>query len=254
MTLGLIGGTGLSQLGSHWEEIATDTPFGAVTAWAGELGGGSAIFLPRHGRDHAAPPHLVNYRANITALQILGCERVLATHAVGGIDPSLPVGAFCVAVQFLDFTHGRPRTLFEPPDSPVIHTDMTEPYCPVLRETLRQAGEALHLGPPREVVYVCTEGPRFETAAEIRMFGKLGGDVVGMTGVPEVVFAREAGLCYASLCLVTNPGAGLVPDHKVTGAEVNELMARRREDLLRLLEETARRLPENSACSCGVPA
>ena len=253
MTLGIIGGTGLYDLGGDgWEEVTTDTPFGPVTAWAGEIGGKSAIFLPRHGRDHSVPPHLVNYCANITALQVFGCDRLIASNAVGGIDPSLPVGALCLAVQFLDFTRGRPRTLYEPPDRPVVHTDMTEPYCPALREALRQAGEVLRLGPLREVVYVCTEGPRFETAAEIRMFGQLGGEVVGMTGVPEVVFAREAGLCYASVCLVTNPGAGLVPDHKVTGGEVTDVMERQRGDLLRLLEETARRLPGESACACGV--
>jgi 5'-methylthioadenosine phosphorylase len=253
MTLGIIGGTGLDQLGQQgWEEVAADTPFGSVTAWAGEMGGKQALFLPRHGRDHSLPPHRVNYRANVLALQVLGCKRIIAFNAVGGIDPSLPVGAICLPAQFLDFTRVRPRTLYEPPGEAVVHRDMTEPYCPELREKLRQAGEALGFGPLREVVYVCTEGPRFETAAEIRMFGLLGAEVVGMTGVPEVVFAREAGMCYASVCLVTNPGAGLVPDHKLTGAEVAELMEARREDLLRLLEATARRLGEESACGCGV--
>ncbi len=251
MTLGIIGGTGLYDLGTQdWEEVTTDTPFGPVTAWVGEIGGRQAVFLPRHGRDHSLPPHLVNYRGNLSALQALGCDRLIATNAVGGLDPSLPVGALCLAVQFLDFTCVRPRTLYEP-DAAVQHVDMTEPYCPELRETLRQAGEALGLGPLREVVYVCTEGPRFETAAEIQMFGRLGGQVVGMTGVPEVVFAREAGICYASLCLITNPGAGLVPDHKLTGGEVTELMEQRKGDLLQVLEEMARRLCDDTTCACG---
>lgn len=251
MALGIIGGTGIDDIGGQdWEAVRADTPFGTVTAWAGQMGGRQTIFLPRHGPDHALPPHLVNYRANITALQMLGCERIIALNAVGSIDPSLPVGALCLPVQFLDFTCARPRTLYEQQDLEVMHRDMTEPYCPQLREGLRVAGEELGLGPLREVVYVCTEGPRFETAAEIRMFALLGGQVVGMTGVPEVVFAREAGLCYASVCLVTNPGAGLVPDHVLTGAEVEEVMQTRRAELLRLVENAAGRLPEETACTC----
>ncbi len=252
MTLGIIGGTGVDKIEKGgWQEIQAATPFGVVSAWAGEMGGKRVIFLPRHGPDHALPPHLVNYRANITALQMWGCERLIAFNAVGSIDPSLPVGALCLPVQFLDFTCVRPRTLYERQDAEAMHRDMTEPYCPQLREALRQAAEDLWLGPLREVVYVCTEGPRFETAAEIRMFGLLGGQVVGMTGVPEVVFAREAGLCYASVCLVTNPGAGLVPDHVLTGVEVEEVMQTRRSDLLRLVESAAGRLPEETACGCG---
>jgi 5'-methylthioadenosine phosphorylase len=251
MILGIIGGTGLYEIGEGWEMVVTDTRFGSVTAWAGEVGGKEAIFLPRHGRDHSVPPHLVNYRANVLGLQVLGCERIVAFNAVGGIDPALPVGGICLASQFLDFTRQRPLTLHEPPE-PVAHVDMTEPYCPALRASLRAAAAELGLGDAPEVVYVCTEGPRFETPAEIRMFGLLGGQVVGMTGVPEVVFAREAGLCYASVCLISNTAAGLEPEHLVTGAEVTQVMETRRADLLRLLERAARGLCEERACGCGV--
>jgi 5'-methylthioadenosine phosphorylase len=192
----------------------------------------------------------VNYRANILGLQRLGCERIVAFNAVGGIDPALPVGGICLASSFLDFTRQRALTLFEPPD-PVVHTDMTEPYCPDLRARLRGAAEELGLGDAPEVVYACAEGPRFETAAEIRMFGLLGAQVVGMTGVPEVVFAREAGLCYASVCLISNVAAGLEPERRVTAEEVTEMMATRRGDLLRLLERAAGRLGEEWVCGCG---
>jgi 5'-methylthioadenosine phosphorylase len=255
MPLGIIGGTGLEALPGDWRPVVTGTPFGEVRCFAGELGGREAIFLPRHGSDHALLPHQVHYRANIVALQILGCERVLGVTAVGGMDPALPPGTLCLPVQFLDFTSTRPRTLFEPPQftPEVRHVDVTEPYCPALRAALQEAAAALGLPPLPEVVYVCTEGPRFETPAEIRMFALLGGQVVGMTGVPEVVFAREAGLCYAGLSVVTNFAAGLSPT-PLTGAEVTDLMATKQAEVVRLLDRLAAGLCDPNACSCGRPA
>jgi 5'-methylthioadenosine phosphorylase len=250
MPLGLIGGTGLDALPGNWRPLVTSTPHGEVQCFAGSLGGREAVFLPRHGPDHALPPHRVNYRANILALQILGCDRILALTAVGGIDPSLPPGTLCLPVQFLDFTSARPRTLFEPPEFKPVHVDVTEPYCPELRRVLRDAAAGLGLAPLPEVVYVCTEGPRFETPAEIRMFALLGGQIVGMTGVPEVVFAREAGLCYAGLSLVTNFAAGLSPT-PLTGAEVTALMASRRVEVMQLLDRFAAALCDPHSCACG---
>ncbi|HEY3398964.1 MAG TPA: S-methyl-5'-thioinosine phosphorylase [Armatimonadota bacterium] len=247
--LGIIGGTGLYELAGDWETVVASTPYGEIEAYAGELGGAETIFLPRHGRGHTVPPHLVNYRGNITALQVLGCRQVLAFNAVGSLLPGLEPGAFCLAEQFLDFTCTRARSLFEPPE--VRHVDVTEPYCVELRRALSEAAVELGGEPLPEVVYVCTEGPRFETAAEIRMFAQLGGGVVGMTGVPEVVFAREAELCYASLCLVCNWGAGMEPGHRLYAGEVTELVNQRLGEVQRLLEGAARRLGGESACECG---
>lgn len=253
MPLAIIGGTGLDEMPGDWRPLSVATPAGEVPCFSGELGGQETVFLPRHQPGHALPPHRLNYVGNALALQILGCERILAVTAVGGIDPALGPGTLCLPVQFLDFTSARPRTLFEPPDSPPVHTDFTEPYCPELRQAVRTAAAALGLPPLPEVVYVCTEGPRFETPAEIRMFAQLGGQVVGMTGVPEVVFAREAGLCYAGISVVTNYAAGISPT-PLTGGEITELMAQRREVLLALLAATAERLCDPNACSCGAGA
>jgi 5'-methylthioadenosine phosphorylase len=250
MPLAIVGGTGLDELPGAWQPLTVATPAGEVTCFSGELGGRETIFLPRHGPGHAFPPHRLNYVGHALALQTLGCDRVLAVTAVGGISPELGPGTLCLPVQFLDFTCTRPRTLFEPPESPPVHTDFTEPYCPELRRTLQAAAEALGLPSLPEVVYVCTEGPRFETPAEIRMFAQLGGQVVGMTGVPEVVFAREAGLCYAGVSVVTNFAAGISPT-PLNGAEMTALMAERREVLLALLTATAERLCDPFACSCG---
>ncbi|HUS81280.1 MAG TPA: MTAP family purine nucleoside phosphorylase [Armatimonadota bacterium] len=250
MPLAILGGTGLGELPGEWRPLTVATPAGEVPCFSGELGGRETIFLPRHGPGHALPPHRVNYVGNALALQTLGCDRVLAVTAVGGIDPALGPGTLCLPVQFLDFTCTRPRTLFEPPDSPPVHVDLTEPYCPELRQALQDAAQALGLPPLPEVVYVCVEGPRFETPAEIRMFAQLGAQVVGMTGVPEVVFAREAGLCYAGVSVVTNSAAGMTPE-PLTHPEMTELMATRRDVLLALLTATAERLCDPWACSCG---
>jgi len=184
------------------------------------------------------PPHRINFRANIAALQAVGVRAVFATAATGALKTELEPGALLVLDQFLDFTRARPLTFFEGEDGEVVHTDMTNPYCLRLRTRLLEAAREEGLAVRKGGTYVCVEGPRFETAAEIRMFAALGGDVIGMTGVPEVVLAREAGLCYAAVAVVTNPGAGLSaarPQH----AEVERLMAERREDLWRLFEAAA---------------
>lgn len=254
MAVGIIGGTGLYEVGeAGWAPTPVATPFGEVTVYAGTISGREAIFLPRHGREHSLLPHQVNYRGNIMALKMLHCDRVIAFNAVGALRASLSVGSLCLATQFLDFTRGRPRSLFEPPEYPPLHVDMTEPYCQELRAHLAGAAEILGMGPLQEVVYVCTEGPRFETTAEIRMFALLGGDVVGMTGVPEVVFAREAGLCYASICVVTNPAAGVQPEHVVSAEEVTAIIETKRRDLMALLEEAVVRIPEEHSCRCPSP-
>src|SRR5690606_34061261 len=145
---------------------------------------------------------------NIAAVAQLGCQAIIATNAVGSLRPQMKPGDYVLPDQFLDFTKTRPLTFFDGDDGKVRHIDFTEPYCPSLRSTvghcLRERGLRVH----EPATYLCAEGPRFETPAEIRMFSAWGADVVGMTGVPEVVFAHELGLCYASLCIVTNMAAG----------------------------------------------
>jgi 5'-methylthioadenosine phosphorylase len=174
----------------------------------------------------------------------------LAFNAVGGISPETAPGTLALPSQFLDFTTSRPRTLFEPPHFAMQHVDMTTPYCPALRESVAAAAEELGLAVVSEVVYVCTEGPRFETPAEIEMFAQWGGDVVGMTGVPEVVFAREQGLCYASVCTVANWAAGR-SDGPLHSSEVMELMAAQYDNLVALVAAVASRSEGLGPCACG---
>jgi 5'-methylthioadenosine phosphorylase len=248
--IGIIGGTGVYD--PEWLQAGRPrtmtTPYGDVLVTEGEVGGRPVVFLNRHGPGHAVPPHRVNYRANLFALHTLGVRQVVATAAVGSLNPAVPPGHLLLADQFLDFTHGRVSTFFEGGADGVVHTDMTAPYCEGLRATLTEASRTLRLPLTNGGTYVTTEGPRFESAAEIRAFRILGGDVVGMTGVPEVVLARELGLCYATICLSTNFAAGLA-GHPLTHREVVDLMTQHGEHLRALLTAAVPGLGD-APCSC----
>ncbi len=206
----IIGGTGFDrQLGVELSQEVVETPYGAASLYRGQGALEGLIFLPRHGPEHRIPPHRINYRANLKALAQLGVERVLATFAVGSLHPGIPPGALVALDQFIDFTQGRAGTFFDGGASGLVHTEMTHPYCPALRAQLLALAPEYDLDLVSQGTYVCTDGPRFETAAEVRMYAQLGGDVVGMTGMPEASLARELGLHYAAVALSINWGAGL---------------------------------------------
>ena len=233
MTIAIIGGTGLYALGTGKPEIVP-TPYGDATLLLLQLAGRDVAFLARHGRDHALPPHRVNYRANIWALHALGVREVVATQSVGSMNKEMAPGDFVVLSQFIDWTKGRASTFFDGETGPVLHVDVTQPYCPEVAARLLQAGEFLEDRVHGAGVYACTEGPRFETAAEIRALRLLGADVVGMTNVPEAVLAREAGLCYAAICIVCNWGAGMT-EFPLTHQEVLDTMTEQTANLQQLL-------------------
>ncbi len=188
-------------------EILIDTAGGPVPATVGTLHGSELIILHRNATGRPVAPHALDYRANIEALVRAGVHRVVTTAMVGSLRPSLPVGTGVVLDQFIDFTRDRRSTYFTGHDFG--HADMAEPYCPELRKSLLQSAQHLDVAVSPHGCYVCTAGPRFETRAEVRMFARLGGDVVGFTNVTECVMAREAGLCFATYAGVVNLGAGL---------------------------------------------
>lgn len=248
----IIGGTGVYDPGmlSGVREQAIATPYGAVKVMVGSYRGREIAFMARHGADHSVPPHLVNYRGNIAGLRELGVKNIFATAAVGSLNLDMKPGQFVFVDQFLDFTKGRPSTFIE---EGVVHLDMTNPYCPGLRKVLAGAAQKLGLEFNREGTYVCAEGPRFETMAEIKMFRQLGGDLVGMTSVPEVVLAREAGICYAAIAMVTNFAAGIAPG-KLSHQEVVDMMAENAERLRALIMQAVSDLEEDRDCSCHLAA
>lgn len=250
MKLAIITGSGLEKFGQEFGRAElVDTRYGAVLIERARLGDCDLFLLPRHGRRHDLAPHLINYRANLAALQQLGCEAILATNAVGSLRSELKPGDYVIPDQFLDFTRNRPLSFFDGEDGQVHHTDFTTPYCPslcgALRHCLRDRDLPVH-GP---ATYLCAEGPRFETPAEIKMFAAWGADVVGMTGVPEVVFAHELGLCYAALCIVTNLAAGLA-GQQITHAEVSAVMEKGAQTTTAVLLELAESLQSDPNCLC----
>lgn len=250
--LAIIGGTGVydPRILSDIRDQQLSTPYGEVKLKVGNYKGREVAFLARHGYSHSVPPHLINYRANIWALRKLGVERIVGTAAVGSTNLDMKPGDFVFADQFLDFTKSRVSTFFEGGEAGVVHTDFTEPYCPAVRTILTDAARELGISSHSAGTYVCTDGPRFETPAEIKAFQRLGGDLVGMTNVPEVVLAREVGICYGLVCMVTNYGAGISPDH-LTHEEVLEVMAANSEKLRNLAMLTIERIPEDRDCRCG---
>lgn len=235
---------------SEQRVIPVETPFGLVEPVVGKLAEREVIFLSRHGRDHAIPPHLVNYRANMWALHKLGARKVLATAAVGSLSPDFQLGELVLLDQFLDFTKNRPQTFYEGGSQGVLHVDMTEPYCSAARQVIIEASKRLGLRVKNGACYVCTEGPRFETPAEIRMFRLLGADLVGMTSVPEVVLARELGMCYASIGMVTNEAAGIAA-HPLTHSEVMESMKELGIKVAQLIEATFELWFPEQNCLCA---
>lgn len=250
--LAVIGGTGVyrAEMLAGREEVELETDYGRASLVVGDYQGRKVAFLARHGSGHSVPPHLVNYQANIQALKKLGVKRVLATAAVGSLNLKMEPRDFVVIDQFLDFTKTRKTTFYEGGPQGVLHVDMTDPYCPQVRETLYRTALKLGLKAHQGGCYVCVEGPRFETPAEIRMYRMLGGDVVGMTSVPEVVLAREAGLCYATVALVTNYAAGISPN-PLSHGEVVAAMEELKTNVSRLIMTVLETIPLEGGCTCS---
>ncbi len=213
MTIGIIGGTGLSSLSGLdiIEQRVIDTPFGKPSSSLsiGKLGGGKVIFLPRHGEGHTLPPHKVNYRANIWALHSVGVKKIIAVAAVGGIRPDMSPGVLAAPDQIIDYTYGREQSFFSDDFTSDKHIDFSYPYDEILRQAIMQAGKSNQIEIVDGGCYGATQGPRLETAAEIKRMAQDGCAMVGMTGMPEAYLARELDLPYATCALMVNWAAGL---------------------------------------------
>jgi 5'-methylthioadenosine phosphorylase len=207
--LGVIGGSGFYRLVDDVEHVRVDTPYGATSGpiALGEVEGRAVAFVARHGSDHELPPHRVNYRANLWALHALGARRVLGPCAAGSLQPSIHPGDFVVCDQLVDRTSGRAATFFDGPETN--HLAFADPYCPELRSALSHAGRSCAVSVVEAGTVVVVQGPRFSTRAESRWHRAQGWDVVNMTQSPEAPLARELGLCYATVALVTDYDTGV---------------------------------------------
>ncbi|MEW6602147.1 MAG: S-methyl-5'-thioadenosine phosphorylase [Nitrospirota bacterium] len=250
--VGVIGGSGLYEIEGLVlnKKKSVTTPYGKPSGQyiLGTIGKTEVVFLPRHGSHHNIPPHMINYRANIWGFKKLGVDRIISISAVGGIKKGLRPGDIVILDQVLDMTRNRKSTFYDGKDG-VVHIDFTEPFCPELRKILQKAGKSVSVPVKNGGTYVAVEGPRLETASEIRSFGVLGGDVVGMTGMPEASLARELEICYSGLSVVANYAAG-ISNRKLTVAEVMEAMKSTITNIKRLLSETFRLIPDERRCPC----
>ncbi len=238
MESAIITGTGIYEIpGITFKPERIDTPFGTAQVYLGEKDGFEIAFLARHGIDHSTPPHKINYLANIKALQMLGVKRVLATYAVGSINREIPPTGLALLSDFLDFTNNRPLSFYNGGKSGLAHTNMNEVYCPALRRKVQELSEVYQLKIHPSAVYVATNGPRFETPAEIRMYAQLGGDVVGMTGVPEVVLARELNMHFAAVAFSINWAAGLEKEMEFVSSNMEGLRRQVAALLVQALQE-----------------
>jgi 5'-methylthioadenosine phosphorylase len=253
MLTGLIGGSGLHEIDglAVSKEISVSTPFGSPSGSyrLGSLGDCEVVFLPRHGAPHSIAPHLVNYRANIWGFKSLGVERIISVNAAGAINRDIPPGSLVLQDQILDMTGGgRQHTFYE--SGKVVHVDFTNPYCGEMREHCMAAAAQINVTVRSSAVYVCVNGPRLETAMEIRHFAMIGADIIGMTAMPETALARELEICMLGISAITNMAAG-ISDKKLTATEVVENMRSANGMISKLLSALIPRLSGQRTCPCS---
>jgi len=251
--IGVFGGSGFYSLLDDVERVEVDTPYGppADDVHIGRVGDRTVAFLPRHGADHRFPPHRVPYRANVWALRSVGVTRVLGPCASGSLTAGIAPGDFVVCDQLVDRTSGRTQTFFDGPT--INHMSFADPYCPELRAVADSAGQAQDITIHDGGTVVVIEGPRFSTRAESAWYQAAGWDVINMTQHPEAALARELGLCYASIALITDYDTGVegVRDEAVTMEEVFAVMADNNDRVRSLLFRAIEALPADRACACA---
>ncbi|MFD9034320.1 S-methyl-5'-thioadenosine phosphorylase [Streptomyces sp. NPDC059567] len=259
--IGVIGGSGFYSFLEDVTEVSVDTPYGSPSdnLFLGEIAGRQVAFLPRHGRGHTLPPHRINYRANLWALRSVGVRQVLGPCAVGGLQEEYGPGTLLVPDQLVDRTKTRTQTYFDGEPLPeawggavpnVVHTTFADPYCPDGRRVALKAARGRGWEPVDGGTMVVVEGPRFSTRAESRWHAAAGWSVVGMTGHPEAILARELGLCYTSLALVTDLDAGAETGEGVSHTEVLRVFGANVGRLREVLFDAVGALPDTADRDC----
>ncbi|HUT27484.1 MAG TPA: S-methyl-5'-thioadenosine phosphorylase [Methanomassiliicoccales archaeon] len=249
--IGIIGGTGVydPEMFELKETVRPHTPYGAASdeIQIGELKGVPVAFLPRHGRGHIIPPHMINYRANIYALKQLGVERVISPCAVGSLQEEYKPGEIAIIDQFIDLTKSRDYTFFDGPRT--VHVGAADPFCPEVGSLFVKEAKKAKIPCHDAGTYVCIEGPRFSTRAESRMYRAFA-DVIGMTLAPECALAIEMEMCYTSLAMITD--YDVWADHPVDTATILKTMADNMDKIRTLLANTLPKIPvERKKCQCG---
>jgi 5'-methylthioadenosine phosphorylase len=249
--IGIFGGTGIYDSGilEDAKEISIDTPYGkpSDSITVGIFKGRKIAFLPRHGKKHTVPPHLINYKANIWAFKELGITRIIAPSAVGSLKEEIEPGHFALPTQFLDFTKSRDGSFSE--NGRVIHISVADPFCPELQSSILKVVKEQNFHIHKDCTYVCIEGPRFSTKAESKFYRSTGAGIIGMTLVPECQLAREAQMCYASISTVTD--YDVWAEKPVTAKEVLETLSKNVERIKKVLTDLINQIPKTRSCTCA---
>ncbi|MCE5312166.1 MAG: S-methyl-5'-thioadenosine phosphorylase [Nitrospiraceae bacterium] len=248
--VGIIGGSGLDdpQLMKNIREKKVTTPYGKPSSalTIGKIGGVDTVILARHGKMHSIYPTGVNFRANLYALKKEGCTHILATTAVGSLREKIRPGDLVFVDQFIDFTKHRPLTFHE---KKVIHTPMSEPFCSDLRSLLKKTAKALKLRHHPKGTVITIEGPRFSTKAESHMFRQWGADVINMSTVPEVILARELGICYQSIAMSTDYDCWKEGEEPVTWEMILKIMKQNSDNVKKLLVKAISSIKNTGCCA-----
>ena len=248
--IGIFGGTGIYDSGllQDSKEVTIETPYGRTsdTITIGEFRGKKIAFMPRHGKKHSIPPHLINYRANIWSFKELGITRIIAPSAVGSLKDEIKPGHFALPTQFIDFTKSRKTSFSE--EGKVIHISVADPFCPELQKIVSDATKEQKITMHKDCTYACIEGPRFSTKAESRFYKSTGANIIGMTLVPECQLAREAQMCYVSISTVTD--YDVWAEKPVTAKEVMDTLSENVKITKKLLTELIDKIPKARSCSC----
>jgi len=254
--IGLIGGSGFYKFfEGNSKEISVRTKYGNPSdkITVGKIFGKKIAFLPRHGKKHTIPPHKINYRANISALQKLGVDKIIAPASVGSLRAKIKPGEIVFCDQFIDRTKGRWDTFFEGPK--VAHIEMAKPYCEDLRKiAIREAKKNKFKFHSKGTVVVI-EGPRFSTTSESLWFSKMGWDVINMTQYPEVVLSAEAGICYLNISLVTDYDVGIYAKGGAKPVSIEQVLknfAENTEKLKTLISAIIKEIPDRRPCDCSL--
>jgi 5'-methylthioadenosine phosphorylase len=248
--IGVIGGSGFYEFLDVADEVSVETPFGKPSdpLVIGEVASRRVAFVPRHGRRHQFPPHKIPYRANLWALRSVGVRQVLAPSAVGSLTPAYGPGTLAVPDQLVDRTFGRAQTFYD--ESAPVHVQFADPYCPVGRASVLSAAGSTGWDPVEAGTLVVIEGPRFSTRAESQWYAAQGWTLIGMTGHPEAVLARELALCYTTIALVTDTDAGVTAGDGVTQEEVFRVFSANISRLRELIVKVIGDLPLERTCAC----
>jgi 5'-methylthioadenosine phosphorylase len=249
--VGVFGGSGLYSLLEGTEEVRVQTPFGPPSSpvTIGEIGGRSVAFLPRHGREHQLPPHMINYRANVWAMKELGVTRIIGPNACGSLQPDVKPGDFVICDQFVDRTWGRKDTFYDGPIT--THVSSADPYCQVMRRIATEKSAELGITAHATGTVVVIQGPRFSTRSESRWFASQGWEVINMTQYPECYLARELEICYCNISLITDYDAGTAGHEPVTNEEVIRVFNENNERVRDLLFAMIPALPRERTCECA---